>query len=708
MGKELSHLETRQEDLVSIIMPSYNAEKYIENAINSVLQQTYEHWELLIVDDRSSDRTVEIISDFSDDRIRFFQNETNCGAAISRNRALREAKGRWIAFLDSDDIWHPEKLERQLSFMRENHYAFTFTDYRIQLNGEWLPYVNTGPDVVDKRKMYNYCYFSTITVMYDRDVVGLIQIEDLKKNNDYAMWLQAVEKTKCYRLPECLSYYIKHEDSVSSGSKLKLIKWHYILFRKGLHKSVPVSVILTVNNLVHGVIKKLKYKEQIAGNKQMTLYEKLIDKEENLALVGLGYVGMPIAIAFAKKGLNVIGFDLNQEKIDLYKSGVDPTLEVGNEVIGTTTVRFTSDEEDLKKAKFIVVAVPTPVNTDHTPDLTPVIGASEIVGRNLTKASYVVFESTVYPGCTEDICIPILEKGSGLKCGVDFKVGYSPERINPGDKVHRLENIKKIVSGCDDEALQTIKAVYDIVIEAGTYPVSNLRTAEAVKIAENSQRDINIAFMNELAMVFDKMDIDTNEVVDGMNTKWNALGFRPGLVGGHCIGVDPYYFTYQAEKLGYHSQIILNGRIVNDSVGAYVADAAVKKMVEAGQAPKKSKVAILGLTFKENCPDTRNSKVADIIKQLNTYGIDPIVVDAWASEHDAMREYGVTLTKLDDVSGVDCVIVAVAHNEFKAMSMADIKKLFRDGADEEKVLIDVKGLYKIDDLRSSGLRWWRL
>ena len=319
----------------------------------------------------------------------------------------------------------------------------------------------------------------------------------------------------------------------------------------------------------------------------MSLYEKLVSREENLSLVGLGYVGMPIAHAFAKKGINVIGFDLNQEKIELYKSGVDPTKEVGDEEIANTKVAFTSNEADLKKAKFHIVAVPTPVNSDHTPDLTPVIGASEIVGRNLVEGSIVVYESTVYPGCTEDICIPILEKQSGLKCGKDFKVGYSPERINPGDKVHRLENIHKIVSGIDAESLKEIKAVYDLVIEVGTHPVSNLRTAEAVKVVENSQRDINIAFMNELAMVFDRMDIDTNEVVDGMNTKWNALGFRPGLVGGHCIGVDPYYFTYQAEKLGYHSQIILNGRIVNDSMGAYVADAAVKKMIEAGQAPKK-------------------------------------------------------------------------------------------------------------------------
>lgn len=440
----------------------------------------------------------------------------------------------------------------------------------------------------------------------------------------------------------------------------------------------------------------------------MSLYDSIIKKEEKVSLVGLGYVGMPIAVAFADKGVDVIGFDLNKAKIELYKTGVDPTNEVGDDAIKNTTVYFTSDEKDLQKAKFHIVAVPTPVNTDHTPDLTPVIGASEIVGRNLTKGSYVVFESTVYPGCTEDVCVPILEKESGLKCGVDFKVGYSPERINPGDKVHRLENITKIVSGCDEEALQTIKAVYDIVIEVGTYPVSNLRTAEAVKVVENSQRDINIAFMNELAMAFDKMDIDTNEVVDGMNTKWNALGFRPGLVGGHCIGVDPYYFTYQAEKLGYHSQIILNGRIVNDSMGKFVADAAIKNMIAVGQAPKNSKVVILGLTFKENCPDTRNSKVDDIIKRFAEYEITPVVVDPWASERDAMHEYGVTLTKLEDVKDADCVIVAVAHNKFRTMSLDEIKKLFKNCDDAEKVLLDVKGLYSISELKDSGMKYWRL
>jgi len=438
----------------------------------------------------------------------------------------------------------------------------------------------------------------------------------------------------------------------------------------------------------------------------MSLYEKLVKKEESLSLIGLGYVGMPIAVAFADKGINVIGFDLNKSKIELYKSGVDPTNEVGNAAIKATSVYFTSEEKDLKKAKFHIVAVPTPVNTDHTPDLNPVIGASEIVGRNLVKGSIVVYESTVYPGCTEDVCIPILEKESGLKCGIDFKVGYSPERINPGDKVHRLENIHKIVSGMDEQSLEEIKNVYNLVIEVGTHPVSNIKTAEAVKVVENSQRDINIAFMNELAMVFDRMGIDTNEVVDGMNTKWNALGFRPGLVGGHCIGVDPYYFTYEAEKLGYHSQIVLNGRIINDSMGKFITDATIKKLILAGKAPQKSKIAIFGLTFKENCPDTRNSKVADIIKNLNEYGINPVIVDPWADEADAKKEYGVTLTKLEDIHDVDCIIIAVAHNEFKALSLSEIKTLYNN--DDQKVLIDVKGIFSIPQLKESGLIWWRL
>ena len=440
----------------------------------------------------------------------------------------------------------------------------------------------------------------------------------------------------------------------------------------------------------------------------MSLYEKILKGQEKLSLVGLGYVGMPIAVAFAKK-VNVIGFDLNKEKISLYKSGIDPTKEVGDDAIKDSKVEFTDDETRLREAKFHIVAVPTPVNQDKTPDLSPVEGASRILGRNLTKGSIVVFESTVYPGVTEDICVPILEKESGLKCGIDFKVGYSPERINPGDKIHTLSNIKKIVSGMDGDSLKEIKNVYDLVIEVGTYPVSSIKTAEAIKVVENSQRDINIAFMNELAMVFDRMGIDTNEVVDGMNTKWNALGFRPGLVGGHCIGVDPYYFTYEAEKLGYHSQIVLSGRKVNDGMGEFVADACIKQMILAGKVVRDSKVVILGLTFKENCPDTRNSKVADIVNRFKEFDIKPVVVDPWASERDALIEYGIELSGMKDAHDADCVIVAVAHNEFKELGLQGIKELYKSNlASDERIIIDVKGLFEVSSLKTAGMRYWRL
>lgn len=437
------------------------------------------------------------------------------------------------------------------------------------------------------------------------------------------------------------------------------------------------------------------------------IYQGLIEGKEKLALVGLGYVGMPIAVEFAKH-ISVIGFDINEKRVNEYANGIDATNEVGD-AIKNTTVDFTSNPERLKEAKFIIVAVPTPVNKDTTPDLRPVEGASRIVGQNLTPGSIVVFESTVYPGVTEDICVPIIEKESGLKCGVDWKIGYSPERINPGDRVHTLTTIRKIVSGMDEESAQEIKKVYDMIIKAGTFLVSNIKTAEAVKVVENSQRDINIAFMNEIAIICDKLNIDTDEVLAGMNTKWNALGFKPGLVGGHCIGVDPYYLTNVAEKLGYHSQIILNGRQVNDSMGAFVADAAIKEMIEAGKAPKKATIVILGLTFKENCPDTRNSKVVDIINRLKEYEIEPIVTDSWADAEIAKQEYGVDLATWDNIPKADCVIVAVGHNEFRSMSMMQIKELFKENLqDEEKVLIDVKSLYRMDELKASGIRFWRL
>lgn len=437
------------------------------------------------------------------------------------------------------------------------------------------------------------------------------------------------------------------------------------------------------------------------------IYEGLISGKEKLALVGLGYVGMPIAVEFAKH-IKVIGFDINEKRVNEYRNGIDSTNEVG-EAIKNTTVDFTADPARLKEAKFIIVAVPTPVNDDTTPDLKPVKGASKTVGQNLAPGTIVVFESTVYPGVTEDICIPIIEKESGLKCGVDWKIGYSPERINPGDRVHTLTSIRKIVSGMDEESAREIKKVYDIVIKAGTFPVSNIKTAEAVKVVENSQRDINIAFMNEIAIICDKLGIDTDEVLAGMNTKWNALGFRPGLVGGHCIGVDPYYLTNAAEKLGYHSQIILNGRKVNDSIGAYVADAAIKEMIEAGKAPKKATVVVLGITFKENCPDTRNSKVVDIINRLKEYGINPIVSDRWADAEVAKHEYGVDLVPFEELPKADCVFVAVGHSEYRSMSTMQLKELFKDELpDSEKVLIDVKSLYRMDELKASGMKFWRL
>ena len=437
----------------------------------------------------------------------------------------------------------------------------------------------------------------------------------------------------------------------------------------------------------------------------MSLYQDLLDGKAKLSLVGLGYVGMPIAVEFAKH-VPVIGFDINEAKIEQYRAGVDPTNEVGDEAVAATSVEFTSDPARLEEARFHIVAVPTPVNQDKTPDLTPVEGASRTLGRHLRAGSIVVYESTVYPGVTEDVCVPILEEESGLRCGVDFKVGYSPERINPGDRVHTLTTIRKIVSGMDEESLEEIRRVYDIVISAGTYPVSTIKTAEAIKVVENSQRDINIAFMNELAMVFDRMGIDTSEVVDGMNTKWNALGFRPGLVGGHCIGVDPYYFTYEAEKLGYHSQIVLAGRKVNDGMGEFVADAAIKQMVLAGLAPAKAKVGVLGITFKEDCPDVRNSKVEDILKRFRQYGIDPVVCDPWADAADARRSYGVELVPLGEMRDFDCLVVAVAHGQFREMGVDAYKAMFSDGPDDRKVLVDVKSV--LDKAEFAGYRYWRL
>ena len=425
-----------------------------------------------------------------------------------------------------------------------------------------------------------------------------------------------------------------------------------------------------------------------------------------LSVVGLGYVGMPLAVAFAKK-TNVIGFDVNKEKIQKYLDGIDVTNEVGDEAIKNTTVDFTWDETKLKNSKFHIVAVPTPINEDNTPDLRPVIGASEVVGRNLTKGSIVVYESTVYPGVTEDICVPILEKESGLKCGVDFKVGYSPERINPGDKVHRLETITKIVSGMDEESLEEIAKTYEMVIEAGVYRAESIKVAEAAKVIENSQRDINIAFVNELSMIFNKLGINTHAVLEAAGTKWNFLKFNPGLVGGHCIGVDPYYLTYRAEQLGYKSQVIAAGRRVNDSMGKYVADETIKLLIKADRKVKNARIGVLGVTFKENCPDVRNSKVIDIINELKEFEIECLCVDPDADREEVKREYGLDLVELSELKDLDGIIVAVSHTEYRNMDANKLMELYKvDGG--KKVLVDVKGIVNKDEIKDSELLYWSL
>lgn len=440
----------------------------------------------------------------------------------------------------------------------------------------------------------------------------------------------------------------------------------------------------------------------------MEIYNKLLNKEAKLAVIGLGYVGMPIAISFAKH-IDTIGYDYNPKKIELYKEGVDPTKEVGDDAIKETDLEFTNDAAKLKEACFLIVSVPTPINHDKTPDLTPVTSATRTIGQNLSKGSIVVYESTVYPGVTEDVCIPILEEESGLTHGVDFVVGYSPERINPGDKVHTLETITKIVSSSIPEYLDEIGKVYEIVVKAGVHKAPSIKVAEAAKVVENSQRDINIAFMNELALAFDRMGIDSKDVIDAMNTKWNALGFTPGLVGGHCIGVDPYYFVYQAENLGYHSQIISNGRQINDGMGEFIADKLIKELIRTGKTPIDSNVVILGLTFKEHTPDTRNSKVNDIIKRLREYDIKPTIVDPWASVEDAQAEYGVSLTDLADVKDADAILLAVGHDEFKALSFEEITALFnQDLANDKRIILDVKSILNKKAFTDAGYSFWRL
>ena len=439
----------------------------------------------------------------------------------------------------------------------------------------------------------------------------------------------------------------------------------------------------------------------------MSLYEKIKNKEESISVIGLGYVGMPLAISFAKKA-NVIGFDVNKEKIDLYKKGIDVTNEVGNEALMESNAVMTCDESKLKEAKFHIVAVPTPTNEDKTPDLRPVIGASKTLGRNLTKGSIVVYESTVYPGVTEDICIPILEETSGMKCGVDFKVGYSPERINPGDKLHRLENIIKVVSGMDSDSLENIARVYELVIDAGVHRAESIKVAEAAKVIENSQRDINIAFVNELSIIFNKMGIDTKAVLEAAGTKWNFLKFSPGLVGGHCIGVDPYYLTHKAEQLGYHSQVILSGRRINDGMGKYVGESTVKNLIKVNKQVKGAKVAVLGMTFKEDCPDVRNSKVIDIINELKEYGINVFVTDPIANENEIKEEYGIDLVKFEDLENMDAVIVAVGHKQYLDMNLELIKKLYSENGEEKLVLVDVKGIFNKKEAENKNYLYWRL
>ena len=436
----------------------------------------------------------------------------------------------------------------------------------------------------------------------------------------------------------------------------------------------------------------------------MSLCDELLSGNAALSVTGLGYVGMPIAVAFSKK-LRVIGFDLNQSKIEAYNSGIDPTGEVGDDAVRDCTVEFTADERRLREARFHIVAVPTPVHDDHTPDLAPVEKASHMIGRNLVPGSIVVFESTVYPGVTEEICIPALEDSSGLECGRDFRVGYSPERINPGDKIHRLENIRKIVSGTDAETLEEVARVYGLVVEAGVHRAPSIMVAEAAKVIENSQRDINIAFMNELSIIFNRMGIDTRSVLEAAGTKWNFLRFTPGLVGGHCIGVDPYYLTYKADMMGYHSQVILSGRRINDGMGKYIAENVVKSLIKAEKPVKNARVAVLGFTFKENCRDTRNTKVFDIVNELREYGIEPYISDPWADADEARRLYGVEFTGMGSVRNMDAVIFAVAHREFAEMSIKEVGAFFGDG---RRVLIDVKGIFSRSEYEATGYLYWRL
>lgn len=437
------------------------------------------------------------------------------------------------------------------------------------------------------------------------------------------------------------------------------------------------------------------------------LRKKIDELSLKIAVVGLGYVGMPIAVAFSKK-IDTIGFDINRKKVDDYRNGKDPTGEVGNEELRDCKVDFTSDERKLGEADFIIVAVPTPVNDDKIPDLSPVTGACEIVGRNLKPDSIVVFESTVYPGVTEDSCVPALEASSGLRCGADFKVGYSPERINPGDRVHRLGSIVKIVSGMDEETTDLIGRVYELIIDVGVFRTGSIKVAEAAKVVENAQRDINIAFMNEIAMAFERMGICTKEVLEAMGTKWNCLKFTPGLVGGHCIGVDPYYFISSAERLGYHSQIISAGRRINDGMGGFIADMAVKTLIKADKLIKNVRICVMGITFKENCPDIRNTKVIDIINRLLEYQADVCVSDPVADAQEVEKYYRIELVDSESIKEADCLLFAVAHDEYRELTIERMDSMFKNGPNGKKVIIDVKGVFHKLKLQDKGYIYWSL
>lgn len=431
----------------------------------------------------------------------------------------------------------------------------------------------------------------------------------------------------------------------------------------------------------------------------MSIYQKLLEKEASLSLIGLGYVGLPIALAFARK-IRVIGFDINENRVDLMKKHIDPSDELGSGDFENTDIEFTADKEDLKKAAFHIVAVPTPIDKHNLPDLTPLIAATRTVGSILKKGDYVVYESTVYPGATEEDCLPILEELSGLKCGTDFKLGYSPERINPGDKDHTITTITKVVSGCDQEALNEIASVYELVVKAGVHRASSIKVAEAAKIIENTQRDVNIALMNELSMIFNKMNINTYEVLEAAGTKWNFLRFAPGLVGGHCIGVDPYYLTFKASELGHASKVITSGRSVNDGMGKHIAEEVVKMIIKAGKNVLNAKALVMGATFKENVSDIRNSKVADVVNELKSYGILVDVIDPYASSEEVLKEYGYALSGQPG-KDYDAVILAVAHNEYLGLKEDYFKSLLSG----KGILMDIKGIYRniIRDLTYASL-----